>query len=76
VTIDPLFFSQECSDEMTQSCEHHWTWRNATQSRLSYRFVSAWKRSDFYYCTKCLAENEVHKQEQSQDKPSWYEDGK
>ena len=61
----------ECAAE-SQPCGHHWQYRDTAKRQEYQGFHTAYFRTDFYYCTKCLENKEIKQQKQSRDMPDWY----
>lgn len=56
----------------TPSCEHQWVFIESHYKSESGSYQIFWKRLDRFYCSKCLEEREVRKQECNRDTPDWW----
>lgn len=61
------------TNSITTVCDHvfvHLETIKKTDTTGTYQI--GWKRTDRFFCQKCLEQRETYKSEWSRDKPEWY----
>lgn len=53
-------------------CEHIYIFLESTKDIESTGYQSLWKKTDRFYCQKCLEYKDKSREEYSRDRPSWY----
>lgn len=54
------------------NCEHNFQYMGSSKISNSSGYNIIYKKIDYFYCTKCLEQKEVRKEEYSRDIPEWY----
>ncbi len=55
------------------TCEHKYVHLETKKDKEDHSFgVPTWRRTDIFFCEKCLHEERKEKQDSSWEKPNWY----
>lgn len=54
------------------NCKHVYKHLDTIKRRESCGYNDLWVRIDYYFCEKCLDQQEIKKSKTSRDKPDWY----
>ena len=63
------------TDMTPAPCEHHFTYIGSHKRVVDNgAYQMLWRRVERFYCTRCLEQRDIVKEEWSREAPDWYKD--